>query len=270
MDTDTGLFGPGSVTWKVHAEPILFLAGLRALFLQALHPRAVAGVMQNSNFKQDPWGRLMRTVNYVGTVIYGTTPQAHAAGRRVRRLHARLRAMDTASGEEFRIDAQNLLLWVHVSEVESFMDTALRAGVRLTPDEVDRYYDEQRIAAALVGLPNEVVPGSAAEVEAYYRAVQPELRMTRDAAETLAFLLVPRLPFNLGFTPARAAYSAIAATAFGLLPPWARRLYGLPGLPSTDLSATLSARALRLGLKAIPGRLLEGPMYKAAMARAGA
>src|SRR4051794_15712311 len=113
--TDLGLFGPDSVTWKIHTEPVLGVAGLRALFLQALHPRALAGVQQNSGYRGDPWGRLARTVEYVGTVVYGTTAQAEAMGRRVRAVHARLRATDPDTGEEFRLDEPELLCWVHVT-----------------------------------------------------------------------------------------------------------------------------------------------------------
>jgi uncharacterized protein (DUF2236 family) len=265
---DLGLFGPGSVTWRVHAEPILALAGLRSLFLQALHPRAVAGVMQNSGYKTDPWGRLVRTINYVATAVFGTTAQAEAAGRRVRSVHAQLTARDPRTGETFRIDEPALLRWVHVSEVESFLDTARRAGVALTSAEVDAYYTEQRRVAALVGLDPSTVPGTAAEVDAYYREIRPELAMTRDAAETLFFLSAPPLPRRLGFTPARLVYFGIAATAFGLLPPWARRMYGMFGLPTTDLSASLSARTMRLALNALPHKVYEGPLYRSAMARA--
>jgi uncharacterized protein (DUF2236 family) len=268
VDGDIGLFGPGSVTWRVHAEPILMLAALRALYLQALHPRAIAGVVQNSDYKADPWGRLLRTIEFADTVIYGTTDQARAAGRRVRAVHSRLTATDPRTGEAFRIDDPELLSWVHVSVVESFVDTARRSGLRLEPHDVDRYYDEQRKSAELVGLDPRRVPGSAAEVEEFYRAIRPKLGMTRDSAETLAFLTVPPLPWKLGFTPVRLAYGGVAATAFGLLPPWARRLYGLPGLPTTDVSATLSVRTLRLGLKALPRSVFEGRLYKAAMRRA--
>jgi uncharacterized protein (DUF2236 family) len=268
MDGDLGLFGPDSVTWRLHEEPILFLAGLRALYLQALHPRAIAGVVQNSDYKTDPWGRLNRTVKYVGTVVYGTTAQAQAAGRRVRAVHKRLVATDSRTGEQFRVDDPELLLWVHISEVESFVDTARRAGSPLSPEDVDGYYFEQRRAAELVGLDPQQVPGSAAEVEEYYRSIRPKLAITRDSAETLAFLSVPPLPWKLGFTPVRLAYGAVAATAFGLLPPWARRLYGMPGLPTTDVSATVSVKTLRLALKAMPRSVFEGPIYKAAMRRA--
>ncbi|HEX6683387.1 MAG TPA: oxygenase MpaB family protein [Candidatus Limnocylindrales bacterium] len=267
-DLDLGLFGPGSVTWRVHAEPVLMVAGLRALYLQALHPKAIAGVVQNSDYRADPWGRLLRTIKYVATVVYGTSAQARAAGRRVRAVHARMSATDPKTGERFRVDDPELLLWVHISEVESFVDTAQRAGLDLSPEDVDGYYAEQTRAAALVGLDPAQVPASAAEVRDYYREIRPQLAVTRDSLKTLAFLSVPPLPWNLGLTPVRLAYGAVAATAFGLLPPWARRAYGLPGLPTTDMSATLTARTLRLALNALPRSVFEGPLFKAAMTRA--
>ncbi|SDY04494.1 Uncharacterized conserved protein, DUF2236 family [Micromonospora pattaloongensis] len=275
-DDDLGLFGPGSVTWKVHNEPILLVAGLRSLYLQALHPRAVAGVTQNSSYRSDAWGRLERTSNYVATTIYGTTAEARAAGERIRRRHARMRAVDPRTGEEFRIDEPELLRWVHVAEVESFLTTARRAGVALTDDEVDAYYTEQRRTAELVGLDPATVPGTAAQVAAYYREIRPTLRMTREAAETGLFLTAPPAPaqlslpwrLTLSLGPPRMAYLGLAGTAFGLLPSWARRMYGAPALPGTELSAALSARTLRLALNAIPRRFVEGPIYRAAMARA--
>lgn len=266
--TDLGLFGPGSVTWRVHEEPILFLGGLRSLYLQALHPRAVAAVAQNSSYKDDPWGRLVRTSIYLATTIYGTTEEAEAAGRRVRALHARLRATDPRTGERYRVDEPELLRWVHVAEVESFITTARRAGVPLTDAEVDQYYSEQRRSAALVGLHPETVPGTAAEVREYYRRIRPELRMTKEAAEAFVFLSAPPLPWRLGLTPVRLVYLGVAATAFGLLPGWARRKYGGLGLPTTKLPADLSTRGIRLALSAVPRRYLYSPVHERALERA--
>lgn len=281
MSVDVGLFGPDSVTWKLHREPILLLGGLRSLYLQALHPRAVAGVAQNSGYRTDPWGRLSRTSTYVATVIYGTTEEVQRAASRVRRFHALMNATDPRTGEKFRIDEPELLRWVHVAEVESFLSTATRAGVRLTPDEIDRYYTEQLKSAELVGLDPTTVPATAAEVEAYYQAMRPDLALTRDGAEAALFLTVPPAPdwgppaLRLGLTlgPTRWAYLGVASTAFGLLPPWARRLYGGPGWPTTDLTANLSARGLRLLLdtviNSLPRKYRVPPIRKAALARAG-
>jgi uncharacterized protein (DUF2236 family) len=266
MERDHGLFGPGSVTWRLHMEPILWLGGLRSLYLQALHPRAVAGVTQNSDYREDPWGRLLRTSRHVGTVVFGTTAEAEAAGARVRAIHRRIRGVDPRTGDLFRIDDPHLLRWVHVTEVESFLTTATRAGVALTAAEIDRYYTEQRRAAALVGLEPDTVPGSAAEVAAYYAAMRPELALTRDSAGAALFLFAPPLPGWLRLTPVPAVYGGVSSLAIALLPPWARRLYGLPGLPTTDVSAALSARVLRRVLALVPDRVYERSRA-AAMAR---
>jgi uncharacterized protein (DUF2236 family) len=264
---DLGLFGPDSMSWRVHAEPVLWLAGLRALYLQALHPRAIAGVLQNSDFRRDAWGRLMRTADYVGTVVFGTTAAAEAAGSRVRRIHERLQATDPSTGEAFRIDEPELLRWIHVTEVESFVTTALRAGAPLSPADVDTYYAEQTRAAQLVGLDPRTVPASTADVEEYYRLIRPELTTSRLTAEVARFLAVPPMPRLVGLAGGRFGWLAMSAVGFALLPRWARRLYGMPGLPTTDLAATVTVKALRRTLALVPGAL-EGPIYQDAMRRA--
>jgi uncharacterized protein (DUF2236 family) len=267
---DLGLFGPGSVTWRVHAEPILIVAGLRALLLQSLHPRALAGVVQNSDFRTRPWHRLETTVTYVVTVNYGTTADAEKAGRNVRYIHSKLHGTDPRTGERFPLNDPDLLRWVHVVEQESFLDVARRSGVNLTDDEADEYYREQLRAAALVGLDPATVPASQAEVAAYYEEIQPQLATTRDTVESMLFMAVPPMPFGLGWTPLRGVYTGAAALSIGLLPAWARQRYGLPGIAATDPAASLLTRLLRASLSTIPRRLIEGPIYKAAMARARA
>ncbi|MEV6602227.1 oxygenase MpaB family protein [Actinoplanes sp. NPDC051346] len=279
---DLGLFGPGSVTWKLHREPIVILGGLRSLYLQALHPRAVAAIAQNSGYRADPWGRFERTSAYVETVLYGSTAEVERVASRLRRLHARMTATDPRTGETFRIDEPDLLRWVHVTEVESFLTTARRAGLDLTDDEVDRYYTEQVRAAELVGLDPATVPATAGEVADYYETMRPELGLTRDSAETALFLTVPpvptswgSVPLRLGLTlgPTRWAYFGIAATAVALLPPWARKMFGGLGWPTTDMSADLSVRGLRLlikaGLATLPERYRVAPMRREALERAG-
>jgi ER-bound oxygenase mpaB/B'/Rubber oxygenase, catalytic domain len=144
---DPGLFGPSSVTWQMHGDPMMWVAGVRALYLQALHPRAVRGVMQNSDFRNDAWGRLMRTANFVGTITYGTTEAAERAGARVRKIHTMLSATDPDTGESYGVDEPDLLLWVHCAEVDSYLHVTRRSGFRLTDAQADRYIAEQRAGA---------------------------------------------------------------------------------------------------------------------------
>ncbi len=267
-DPDLGLFGPDSISWRLHAEPIMWLAGFRALLLQMLHPRALAGVLQNSRFREDPWGRLIRTARFYGQVVYGPSELAETAARRVRGIHARLSGTDPRTGESFRVDDPDLLGWIYVTATESFCTTAQRSGLGLSPDEVDRYYREQLVVAELMGLDPETVPATAAEIEVYYAAMRPELHAGPDAKATARYLAVPSLPWGLGWTPVRPLWVGVFGYAVSLLPPWARRMYGLPGLPTTDISASLTARTLRATVRALPLQLLEGPLYRAALARA--
>ena len=267
---DPGLHGPDSVTWRVHADPSMALAGLRALMLQAVHPLAMAGVAQHSDFREDPWGRMLRTGDYVGVTTYGTTEQARRAGARVRGIHRRLAGIEPETGTPYRVSDPALLRWVHCVEVESFLSTATRCGLRLSEADRDRYYAEQVLAAELVGLDPATVPASVGQMAAYFREVRPDLRVTASAREAVRFLLWPPMPalVRLG-TPARPAWVALATAAFAMLPPWARRLYRLPGLPTTDVAATAAGLAFRSGLLVVPDALRAGPHLKDARARLG-
>ena len=267
---DPGLFGPDSVTWRVHADPSMALSGLRALLLQALHPLAMAGVAQHSDFRTDPWGRLFRTADYVGVTTFGTTEQAQRAAARVRGIHRKLGGIEPESGRAYRVDDPDLLRWVHCVEVESFLSTAVRCGLRLSAAEQDAYYVEQTASARLVGLDPATVPASTDQVAAYFRDVRPQLRATAAARDAATFVLWPPMPalVRVG-TPARAAWVAIAGAAAAMLPRWARRMYRLPGLPTTDLAATGAGLAFRSGLLVVPEALRHGRHVKDARARLG-
>jgi uncharacterized protein (DUF2236 family) len=267
---DPGMFGPESVTWRVHADPLLGLGGLRALLLQAVHPIAMAGVAAHSEFREDPWGRLVRTAQYIGTVTYGTAADAQRAAARIRGLHRTVNGVDPASGVPYSATDPQLLTWVHVTEVDSFLTTARRGGLPLTDDEADRYVAEQARAGALLGVPAELAPRSVAEIASYYATMRPQLRVTAPALEAARYVMHPPMPRKVALlTPARPAWYGLGALAFALLPRWTRRLYRLPGIPTTDLAATLAVRALHTGLMQFPQTWRDGPALTAAKHRLG-
>ncbi|MFE5393309.1 oxygenase MpaB family protein [Streptomyces sp. NPDC056568] len=249
---DPGLFGPDSVTWQAHGDPMMWIAGIRALYLQALHPRAVRGVMQNSDFRRDAWGRLMRTASFVGTTTYGTTDAAERAGARVRNIHRRLGATDPATGERYGVDEPALLLWVHCAEIGSYLHVLRRSGFPLTDAHADRYLAEHRHSARLVGLDPATVPGSRAELAAYFARVRPELAAGPEAREVDDFLLRP--PTHPLLVPARELlWRRVAHLAYDSLPPYAHELYGRPApAPGT---VTRRLRVTGTLLRAIPARL---------------
>ncbi|WP_164413901.1 oxygenase MpaB family protein [Streptomyces salinarius] len=249
---DPGLFGPDSVTWQAHGDPMMWVAGVRALYLQALHPRAVRGVMQNSDFRRDAWGRLMRTAGFVGTTTYGTTEAAERAGARVRKIHRMLGATDPDTGERYGVDEPALLLWVHCAEIGSYLHVLGRSGFPLTAAHADRYLAEHRHSARLVGLDPGSVPANRAELAAYFARVRPELAAGPEAHEVDDFLRRP--PTHPLLVPARELlWRRVARLAYDSLPPYAHELYGRPAPPPATVTRRL--RATGAVLRAIPARL---------------
>jgi uncharacterized protein (DUF2236 family) len=233
----------------VHLEPVLYVGGLRALILQALHPWVMLGTYQNSALFDPPkaWARFLRTAEFVGIRTYGTTAEVETAARRVRGLHAKLKGRDPATGRSFRLDDPQWLLWVHCGEIDSYVDVAVRAGI-LNAADADCYVAESARAAEVVGAAD--APRSRAELAAYFDEVRPRLRLTGEAITGTVNLLTARLPAP---TPVKLAQPPVAALAFATMPRWARRMYGSPGLPTTDLSATLALKAFRAAAARIPG-----------------
>ncbi|MFC4906737.1 oxygenase MpaB family protein [Actinomadura gamaensis] len=256
---DHGLFGPGSVTWRVMGEPVLVVGGIRALLLQALHPHSMWGTAQNSEL-MDPataWARLGRTVEFVRVRTWGSRDEVERVGRRIRKLHSKLSGVDMRTGEPFRVDEPENLLWVHMGEVDSYLDIARRSGVPLSRADADRFVDEQRRAAAVVGLDPAGVPSSVAEMRDYYADMRHRVWACDEAKEGFRRMFNPALPSRL--VPLKLAAPAVGVLVVSTLPRWARRKYGLPGLPTSDLAATLTLKGLYRTTRVVPERYRYGP-----------
>lgn len=246
---DPGLFGPDSITWRVHGDPAMFIGGLRALLIQTLHPLTMAGVADHSAYRSDPLGRFQRTVNYVGTTTFGTRAEAEAAVARVRQVHRRV--VGTAlDGRRYSANDPHLLGWVHLTEVDSFLGAYQRYSTRpLTPVEADRYVAEMSQLGHLIGA--EEPPTSVAESNADLESFRPELHVGRQARDAVRFLLVPPFPLV-----ARPAYAVVAGAAVSLLPPWAQRMLWLPVAPGVE---PLLVRPAATALMRVLGWALAAP-----------
>jgi uncharacterized protein (DUF2236 family) len=255
--------GPETVSWRIVLDPLMMVAGVRALMLQALHPFVMWGVWQNSTFLQDPLDRLFNTANFVAVTTVGTPEQADALGARVRAIHKRLRVKDPATGATRRIDEPEFLLWVHCAEVSSYLEVITRGGHRVTAAEADGYYDEQRHTAAYVGLHIEDVPGSVAAMDAYFTRARSELRVTAEAKATVRFLLWPTMPRGLRFlAPFKVFWAPFGLLAYYSLPRWARSMYGsLPELPGIERVVPLGLRVMRRVTLLVPRRV-RGRAFK--------
>jgi uncharacterized protein (DUF2236 family) len=249
------------------SEPVVWVAGLRSLYLQALHPRAMRATWQNTGFsdRREAWGRFVRTAEFVRVRTYGSAAEAERAGRRLRKIHATLTGTD-ADGSTIRLDEPELLLWVHCAEVASYVEIARRCGMRLTAAELDQFVDEQRRSAAMVGLDPAAVPASVAGLDSYFLRVGPALGACDEAREALRISFNPPVPAE--YMALRLLVPTLGTLAFATLPRWARKMYGTPGSPLADAAATATLRALYQSTTHIPRRVLYWPAFAAMRLRA--
>ncbi|MER8187761.1 oxygenase MpaB family protein [Kitasatospora sp. NPDC094015] len=218
---DPGLFGPGSVVWRVHEHPAgMLVGGFAALLLQSLHPLAMAAVDAHSDFREDPTGRLNRTARFVTTTTLGSTAAAERAIASVRKIHLRIRGT-APDGRPYRADDPELLTWVHTAEVRCFLaGHQAFAATPLTPAECDSYFAEAALVAERLGAVG--IPRSRAEVVAYLARIRPELGVTPPALEVLDLLR------RFGRSPReRVVVRLLTNASIGLLPDWARAELGI-------------------------------------------
>ena len=218
---DPGLFGPDSVSWQVHGDfTSMLIGGISALLLQALHPLALAGVWDHSNFREDLLGRLRRTGQFISGTTYGSRADADWLIDKVKTIH--LKVSGTApDGRAYAASDPALLTWVHVAEVHSFLQAHLRyRNPQLSEADQDRYYAEIALIAERLGATQ--VPRSRAEVAAYLTAVRPELLCDERSLEILRILLNAPAPSAIAAPAAKLLMQA----GIDLLPDWAQEMLG--------------------------------------------
>ncbi|HEX8803273.1 MAG TPA: oxygenase MpaB family protein, partial [Acidimicrobiales bacterium] len=221
---DPGWFGPGSVTWRVHGDPSMLVGGVSALLLQTLHPLAMAGVADHSNYRDDPLGRLARTSSFVVGTTYGSTEVAEHLVAVVKAVHRRVRGT-APDGRPYSADDPDLVTWVHATEVSGF----LRAHQRFVPfpvrgEAADRYLHEMAVVAERLGATS--VPRSRVALHAYFGAMRPGLEAGELARDAARFITTPVGP-AAGNPLLSAAHQVVIQAGVGLLPGWARDMLGL-------------------------------------------
>jgi uncharacterized protein (DUF2236 family) len=237
-------FGEDRPIRRVHGDAAMFVGGLRALLLQSLHPLAMAGVAEHSDYRGDPWGRLQRTSTFLAVTTFGPAEDAQRAVDKVRGIHRRVHGT-APDGRPYQASDPHLLEWVHIAEVDSFLVAhQLYGAAPLDQRGRDGYIaDTARVAAALGVIDP---PRSERELAQRMSTYRPELRGTPAAREAAKFLLLtPPLPLL-----ARPPYGLLAATSVAMLPVWARMPLRLPYLPPVEATAVrLAGRTLVSGIR---------------------
>jgi uncharacterized protein (DUF2236 family) len=241
---DRGLFGPESMAWKVHADFIsMMIGGISSLVLQALHPKALAGVWDHSSFRKDLKGRLGRTAFFIAATTYGSNEMANNAIHRVNQIHQKVTGFDEFN-EPYRADDPELLTWVHLTEIRSFMRSyESYRSESLTTKQKDQYFAEMKILGEKLGAID--LPDTYSGTEQVIRQYIPKLHYGERAKSIIDML--DHFPSNLSSKP---FVKMISRAGFLNLPDWAYPIIQRPQPSRLERLAVQSA----IRIMAIPVR----------------
>ena len=224
---------PGSPVWEVAADARLLAGAGAALVLQVAHPTVAAGVREHSDFARDPWGRLVRTLDFTNALVYGGPGPAIDAGRRVWALHARINGV-TPGGRPYSAREPEAYAWVHATLADSIVASHRMFVGALDGAEVERFWAQWRELGRLVGVAVTELPERWSGFEAYReRMIAGHLGDNDVVREVLAALRAPAPPPLPTIAASAWRFARIpvgrllALATVGLLPPALRERLGL-------------------------------------------
>ncbi len=219
--SDEALFARDTPIRLVHADLVgMMTGGVRALLLQMLHPHALQGVLDHSNFREDMHGRLQRTAKFIAVTTFGHRDEAMKAIERVNRIHAKVGGT-LPDGTRYEATNPRTLAWVHVTEAQSFLAGYIRHVRPSMPvAEQDEYYRQFAVIARALGA--DPVPETRAEADKIFRTLRHDLATSPEARE-VAQLVLNQRPEGAP----RAVQTMITADSVTMLPDWARTMLGL-------------------------------------------
>jgi uncharacterized protein (DUF2236 family) len=268
-DPRAGLYGPGSVSWRVNREAIVMLGGGRAALLQLAHPYVAYGVDQHSATRHDPIGRFRRTFENVFAMVFGDLDHAVACARRVHAVHTKIRgaihehAGQFARGHRYQANDVDALFWVQATLIDSAVQVYELLVSPLTLAEKEQYYDESRLFSGLFGIPDSAIPADWPAFRRYFDAMlaSDAITMSEPAKQMAHFLFQPPRPIA---GPAVGWYRIFTAS---LLPPRLRAELGMRWTARDEAIAKRTTTLLRAIQKRTPERLRLFPDYVEAMRR---
>jgi uncharacterized protein (DUF2236 family) len=260
---DPGLFGPDSISWQIDREVLLLAGGTCALLMQVAHPGVAAGVAQHSDFRGDPFGRLRRTLTASYAVVFGSSPRAERAIRRINAIHTAVNGRVPETGDSYRALDPDLLLWVHATLV----DTALRVYERyvapLPPSVAEAYHDEARRIAIRLGVPADAMPETLGDLRARMEAM---LAAGVVRVSPTARMLAPSILYPSPVLP-RFVWDAAHLVSLSVMPPSIRAGYGIPWSPARERGMQRAAAVTRRVLPFLPRALRHVPQARTAERR---
>ena len=259
---DAGLFGPDTVTWKIHADfPAMMAGGLAALMMQSLHPLALSGIWDHSDFRGEMLARLRGTIAFVARTTYAPREPAEQAIARVRSIHRNVHGT-APDGRPYSAEDPHLLNWVHCTQVWCYLRGYQSYCHRGVPRNLqDRYLQETVRVAGALGARD--MPTSVTGLEAFFDSVRGELAYDARTRDVLGALHTIRLPIPFaGFSR-----SLFLGAGAALLPEWALSLMARSRLQR--LRDRAAARLLAVIAPSIRAAMAEGGLAWRACARTG-
>lgn len=265
---DHGYYGPRSVTWKVGQETAVLLGGARAVLMQIAHPLVAAGVSEHSSYLSNPYGRTMHTFLLGEMLSFGSTATAREAARAINRLHTHVQgtlpthAGAFLPGTAYRARDPELLLWVHATLVDTLLEMYRLLIGPLSAEEQERYYQESKASARLLGLSADAMPATVTDLRRYVDQMvhSNKLAATPQARQLAQVVLYPPLP-----TPLRPLLHFNLQFACGTLPQPVREIYGLEWSARQQRLFDWSVRGLRLSIARLPMSLRVLPISQRLM-----
>jgi len=260
---DHGLFGPDSVSWRIDREAFVLAGGSCALLMQLAHPAVAAGVAEHSDFRADPFARLRRTLSATYAVVFGSTPRAERAIRRMNAIHASVAGTVPETGEPYSALDPALLLWVHATLVDTAIRVYDRFVGRLSEAEAEAYHAEARQIAIRLGASDASLPRTLRDLRAEMdRMIRSgEVRVTATARS-----LAPAVLYPTRFPP-RPVWDLAHLVSLSVLPPAIRRGYGISWSHRRERGVELLGSASRLLLPMVPDLLRHVPAARSAEGR---
>jgi uncharacterized protein (DUF2236 family) len=254
-----GLYMPDDAPWVVHADLGTLVGGVRALLMQALHPGSLAGVRTHSRYKDDPLGRLAGTIRWLTITTFASHEALAAEASRVNRMHDRVKGQyESSSGESrnYRAADPDLLRWVHIAFMDSFLRSHQIFSTRPIPGGADAYVRLWAKSVEPLGLKD--VPMNEADLLKWLDHYRGELAVNDDTRDVIQWLRNPPLPIS-----ARPVYALLFQSALASLPAEHRELIGLKSLPLSVLRpiTTTLLKSIRLAIGP------ENPLEDVAKAR---
>lgn len=260
--------GPGSASWQYASDIRGFLGAGYALLLQTAHPTISSGVRDHSNYKNEPWQRLFRTLDYVNLTIYGGEDAVEVT-HRLREMHKRIKGSNP-DGSRYHALEPEAYAWVQATLVKAVIAINERFVGAMSVADHQRVYQEWLGLARLLGVRDGDLPEHYEEFDAYFdRMVETRLELTESAVDVLESLRRPARPWVLprwtdplwrvGIRPV--AYVLTLTTA-GVLPPLLRERLGLRWTPAKERQLRIIAAASRSLTPVLPRRFkVSGPYY---------